>query len=154
VSGYDGTERRSGKDRRLLNLPWYRRLHLKGNRVGLRREQDRKRAVCLDRYSTSLFVVIMSIICLSLLDGLLTLILVGEHGAREVNPILAVYLNIGTKTFLSVKYMLTVASIFILLLYKEAITQRFRTGRFSFILAAMVFGSVILWEVYLLMRYT
>ena len=154
VSDYDGIERRSGNDRRLLNLPWYQQLYPKGNRVGVRREEDRKRAVCLDRYGTSLFVVIMSIICLSLLDGLLTLILVGEHGAREVNPILAVYLNIGAKTFLSVKYMLTVASIIILLLYKEAITQRFRTGRFSFILAAIVFGSVIIWQVYLFMRYT
>ena len=154
VSDYDGTERRSGKDRRRRNLPWYQQLNPKGNRVGLRRDEDRKRPACLDRYGTSLFVVIMSIICLSLLDGLLTLILVGEHGAREANPILAVYLNIGAKTFLSVKYMLTISSIFILLLYKEAITHRFRTGRFSFILAAMVFGSVILWQVYLFMRYT
>ena len=118
------------------------------------REEDRKRPVCLDRYGTLLFVVIMSIICVSLLDALLTLILVAEHGAQEMNPILAVYLNIGAKTFIFVKYMLTVASIFILLLYKDAITQRFRTGRFSFVLVALVFGSVIIWEAYLLLLNT
>jgi len=154
VSGYDGIERRSGKDRRLQDVPWYQQLFPRGNRVSLRREEDRKRPVCLDRYRTSLFAVIMSIVCLSLLDALLTLILVAEHGAREINPILAVYLNIGTKTFLFVKYMLTVFSIFILLLYKDAIAQRFRTGRFSFILVALVFGSVIIWEAYLLLLNT
>ena len=120
MSGYDGTERRSGKDRRLQNVPWYQQLFPRGNRVNLRREEDRKRPVCLDRYGTLLFAVIMSIICLSLLDALLTLILVAEHGAQEMNPILAVYLDIGTKTFLFVKYMLTVFSIFILLLYNKS----------------------------------
>ena len=152
VSDYDGIERRSGKDRRLLDVPWYQQLFTRGNRIGVRREDDRRRPVCLDRYGKSLFVVIMAIVGLSLLDGLLTLILVAEHGAQEMNPILAVYLDIGTKTFLFVKYMLTVASIFILLLYKEAIAQRFRSGRFSFIMVALVFGSVIVWEVYLFMR--
>lgn len=154
MSDYDGIERRSGKDRRLLNVPWYQQLFTRGNRVGVRREDDRNRPVCLDRYGKSLLVVIMSIVCLSLLDALLTLILVAEHGAKEMNPILAVYLDIGTKTFLFVKYMLTVASIFILLLYKDAITQRFRTGRFSFVLVAFVFGSVIIWEAYLLLLNT
>lgn len=154
MSGYDGIERRSGKDRRRQNLPWHQQLFPRGNRVSLRREEDRKRPVCLDRYGTLLFVVIMSIVCLSLLDALLTLILVTEHGAQEMNPILAVYLNIGTRTFLFVKYMLTVFSIFILLLYKDAITQRFRAGRFSFVLVALIFGSVIIWEAYLLLLNT
>lgn len=154
MSGYDGIERRSGKDRRLQNVPWYQQLFSSGNRVGLRREEDRRHPVCLDRYGTLLFVVIMSIICLSLLDALLTLILVAEHGAREMNPILAVYLNIDAKTFIFVKYLLTVIPIFILLLCKEAIAQRFFFGRFSFLMVALVFGSVIMWELYLFMGYT
>ena len=151
---YDGIERRSGEDRRLKNMVWYQLPFFTGQRAHVRRRDDRKRAVFLDRYDTALFAVIMLIICLSLLDALLTLILVVGHGALELNPILAVYLNIGTETFLLVKYMLTVFSIFILLIYKEAINLRYRGGRFAFILTAMVFGTVVIWEVYLLMRYT
>ncbi len=154
MSDYDEIERRSGKDRRLRNLPWYQQFFFSGNRVGVRREEDRNRAVCLDRYSTSLFVVIMSIICLSLLDALLTLILVSGHGAQEMNPIMAAYLNMGTKTFVCVKYMLTVFSVFILLFYKDAISQRFYPGRFSFGIVALVFGSVVMWEAYLLLLNT
>ena len=151
---YDGIERRSGEDRRLKNTAWYQLPFFTGQRAHVRRRDDRKKAVLLDRYGTTLFAVIMLIICLSLLDALLTLILVVGYGALELNPILAVYLNIGTETFFIVKYMLTVFSIFILLIYKEAISLRYRGGRFVFILTAMVFGTVVIWEVYLLMRYT
>lgn len=151
---YDGIEQRSGKERRRQDTPWYQQLFFVGKRTQVRRRGDRMQAVHLDQYGTWLFAAIMSIICLSLMDALLTLVLVTEHGAMELNPILAVYLNIGAKTFFLVKYMLTVLSIFILLLYKEAIAQRFRSGRFAFILVALVFGSVVIWEMYLFVRYT
>ena len=151
---YNEIEHRSGKDRRRQDTPWYQQLFFVGQRTRVRRGEDRLRAVHLDRYGTLLFAVIMSIICLWLLDAFLTLILVTKYGAWEMNPLLAGYLTIGTKTFFLVKYMLTVLSIFLLLLYKEAIAERYRAGRFVFILVAVMFGSVVMWEAYLFIRYT
>lgn len=150
VSGYNGMDRRSGKDRRQRNSPWYGLFFTGGNRTRVRRKEDRKRAVWMDRYGSRLFTVIMLIIVLSLLDALLTLILVNQHGAREVNPVMSMYLKMGAQTFILAKYLLTVLPILILLFYKEAIAQRFYGERFLFALVVSAFGSVVLWETYLL----
>ena len=86
----------------------------------VRRTEDRQRIVALDRYQPSLFAGIMLVLCLSLLDAMLTLILIAQ-GARELNPVMQFYLSHGPQVFLLVKYGLTAFSVIIIVLLKESL---------------------------------
>ncbi len=143
-------ERRSGKNRRERRMPLFQRFLKKGTREFVRRAEDRKRIVTLDRYTPSLFIGIMAILSLSLLDALLTLILIAQ-GAKELNPVMQYYLSHGPQVFLVIKYGLTALSVLIIVLVKETFITRFRisTGMLLHVFAVF-FGSVVIWELYLL----
>lgn len=150
---FAGLERRSGQNRRENERPVFQKLYFKGMRSSVRRAEDCQRIVALDRYQPSLFVGIMVVLCLSLLDGLLTLILVAQ-GARELNPVMQYYLSHGPEVFLLAKYGLTAFSVLIIVLLKESLITRYRigTGMLLHVFAAF-FGSVVIWEFYLLSIY-
>ena len=150
MTRFAGLERRSGQNRRERELPLLKKLYFKGMRASVRRAEDRQRVVALDRYKPSLFIGIMIVLCLSLLDALLTLILIAQ-GARELNPVMQYYLSHGPQVFLLVKYGLTAFSVFIIVLLNESLITRFRigTGLLLDVFAAF-FGSVVIWEFYLL----
>jgi hypothetical protein len=150
VSVYTGLERRSRQDRREQNLPMFKRLFYNGIRESVRRIEDRKSIVIYDRYKPSLFINIIIILSLSLLDALLTLILLSE-GAKELNPVMRYFLSHGPRVFISVKYGLTVLSVLIIVFVKEAFSTRYRIGTDIFLhIFAAFFGSVVIWEFYLL----
>ncbi len=153
MTRFAGLEKRSGQNRREQERPVFKKLYIKGMRSSLRRAEDRQRIVALDRYQPSLFVGIMVVLCLSLLDALLTLILIAQ-GARELNPVMQYYLSHGPQVFLLVKYGLTAFSVIIIVLLKESLITRYRigTGMLIHVFAAF-FGSVVIWEFYLLSVY-
>lgn len=153
MTRFAGVDKRSGQDRRGRGLPMFNRLCVKGMRASVRRDEDRQRVVALDHYHPSLFVGIMVVLCLSLLDGLLTLILIAQ-GARELNPVMQYYLSHGPEIFLLVKYGLTAFSVLIIVLLKESFITRYRinSGMLLHVFAAF-FGSVVVWECYLLSVY-
>ena len=148
---YTGLERRSGQDRREHQLSMFKRLFFTGIRQEIRRAADRKSIVIYDRYKPSLFIEIITILGLSLLDALLTLILISQ-GAKELNPVMRYFLSHGPQVFISVKYGLTVLSVLIIMFIKEALSTRYRIGTDVFFhIFAALFGSVVLWEFYLLL---
>lgn len=119
-------------------------------RITVRRADDRKRIVALDRYQPSLFIGIMIVLSLSLLDALLTLILIAQ-GAKEINPVMQYYLSHGPQVFLFVKYGLTAFSVIIIVLLKDSLISRYRIGTGILIhVFTAFFGSVVLWECFLL----
>ncbi len=148
-----GLERRSGQDRRENERPVFKKLYVKGMRESVRRTEDRQRIVALDLYKPSLFIGIMIVLCLSLLDALLTLMLIAQ-GARELNPVMQYYLSHGPQVFLLAKYGLTAFSVLIIVLLKESFITRYRigTGMLLHVFTAF-FGSVVIWEFYLLSVY-
>lgn len=150
MTRFAGLERRSEQDRRERPLSLFKRLYFNGMRSSIRRAEDRQRIVALDRYRPSLFIGIMMVLCLSLLDALLTLILVAQ-GARELNPVMQYYLSHGPQVFLLVKYGITVFSVLIIVLLNESLVTRYRisTGMLIHVFNAL-FGSVVIWECYLL----
>jgi hypothetical protein len=151
VTVYTGLERRSGQDRREHQLSMFKRLFFTGIRQEIRRAEDRKSIVIYDRYKPSLFINIITILGLSLLDALLTLILISQ-GAKELNPVMRYFLSHGPQVFISVKYGLTVLSVLIIMFIKEALSTRYRIGTDVFFhIFAALFGSVVLWEFYLLL---
>jgi len=145
-------ERRSGEDRRrrqplaIKNLVFF----FGGQRKALRRAADRRRIVALDHYRPSLFFGIAIVLSLSLLDALLTLILV-SRGARELNPVMAFYLSFGPHVFLFAKYGLTALAVILIVLLSETLTARYRFKADIFLhLFALCFGSVVIWQFYLM----
>ena len=87
---------------------------------------------------------------LSVVDAILTLFLI-NHGAIEVNPIMAFYLDFGPYTFLGVKYGLTSVGLMILLIFKNMFlrSMRVETGAFLYVILAAFIG-VVSWQIFLI----
>jgi hypothetical protein len=142
-------EKRYGVDRRKRTIPSFRFLVFGGRRKQVRREEDMNGIVVMDSYSQSLFVVIISILCLSLIDAMMTLHLIGQ-GAKEINPIMAYFLDKGTVVFITAKYILTSGAVVIILLIKNTYLPRTRIrSKKLFIFAIISFSLVIIWEILL-----
>ena len=144
-------EKRSGSDRRNGNLPAFSKYWLTGRRGLLRRQEDRKNPNWIDRHSPKTLAAILIIISLSVMDGLFTLILV-SHGAIELNPFMAYYLEKGPLLFFSIKYLLTCAAILLVLFTKN--TRLFRTRlrvKTLFIFFIIPFALVVQWEIFLIL---
>ena len=141
---------RFGVDRRRTTISPLRYLVAGGRRRGVRRVDDRRRFIILDHYSPHLLTAIVGILCLSLLDALLTLGLI-EHGVAEVNPVMDFFLKQGPLVFTSVKYLLTSLSVVIFLLLNHNVLPRTRfrmSSLFTFAIAS--FAIVVVWEIVLI----
>jgi len=147
-------EKRLNKDRRKTAAPRARFLFRGGRRENIRRQADKNKLFWADRYSQHLFAAIVIILFLSVTDALLTLLLM-EHGAVEVNPIMAYYLNIGPYAFLIVKYLLTCVALFLLLICQNIFLRTLKIyTRSLFYVIMAAFISVILWQCYLIYMIT
>jgi len=143
-------ERRRGADRRHRTPPLWSKFWLTGRRTHMRRKEDRQQSFRIDRHSFRTLAAVMSIVILSITDGMLTLYLV-EHGASEVNPLLAYFLERGPLSFFGFKYFLTCACIVLVLVNKDI--YLFRTTfriKVLFIVFMIPFLLVIIWELYLI----
>jgi hypothetical protein len=147
-------ERRSNKDRRKTGAPTMRFLLRGGKRENIRRQADKNKLFWADRYSQHLFAAIVLILFLSVADALLTLLLLG-HGAVEINPVMAYYLDIGPYAFLIVKYLLTCVALFLLLICQNIFLRTIRIyTRSLFYVIIAAFFSVIFWQCYLIYKIT
>ena len=119
----------------------------------MRRQADRRRFYLFDYYSPKIFFVVTLILLLSVMDALLTLWLLGE-GARELNPVMAYFLNFGPNAFMAAKYLITSASVIIVVLFNYILVQRanFRLGNLLPYFAGC-FAAVVIWELVLFARY-
>ncbi|MCG6895892.1 MAG: DUF5658 family protein [Thiocapsa sp.] len=146
------SDRRSGKERRVRHS-LHRQLLGTGQRTGVRRSADRRQLHPLDRYDTSLFGLLMLILVLSLADAFLTLELL-RRGAVEVNPVMAYYLRLGPQAFVTVKYLLTALPLILLLFLKDRFADRPGFRHLLPCTVAASFGTVVLWELYLLLQFS
>jgi hypothetical protein len=146
------TERRSGIDRRLKKHPNLRSLLWGGRREEIRRAEDCRRVFIVDRYRQSLFGAIVFILFLSVIDAILTMLLL-QNGAVEINPIMAFYIDLGPYTFLMVKYGLTAFGVLLLLHFRNVMLKWVRLRAEVFIYVVLVaFLSVVSWQIYLMYR--
>jgi hypothetical protein len=145
-------DRRSGKDRRSRGAPDIKSLFIYVRRKNIRRQEDKFKTVYFDQYSPALFTPIVLILLLSLTDAFLTLFLL-DHGAREINPVMAYFLKFGPFTFMGVKYLLTCYSVIVLLIFHNVYFRKLRIHtRSLFSCAAAVLVIVIAWELFLMFR--
>ena len=142
-------DRRSGLERRNLSSLNFRSLIHGGNRMHLRRKEDRERIYFVDQYSPKLFIAIVAILFMCVIDALLTLFLIG-HGAYQVNPIFAYLLDVDLYTFFIAKYSATIIVTLGLFLLKGIVIQKLNVDAQSFLnFAAGLYTIVVGWELYL-----
>ena len=145
-------DRRSDVDRRVNRRFTLKSLFVWGRREEIRRLDDKGKIFLADRYSTTIFAAIVLILFFSVIDGLLTLILLG-HGAKEINPLMAYLLEIEPMLFMTVKYLLTSVSLVILLIFRNVFLQRIKIYSSTlFSIFICIFVTVIMWELFLLSR--
>ena len=145
-------ERRSGKDRRNPGKFKFQDLFNNGRREFIRRKEDRNKIFLVDRYSPVLFGMSVTILFLSVIDALLTLLL-SNHGAYEINPVMAYYLGAGPYNFLAVKYALTSIGVIFFVILNNTLLKSIKIYTdiiFYFILAAFI--TVVAWEFYLIFQ--
>jgi len=145
-------ERRSITDRRKKSSISIRSLLFGGRRETIRRHEDKRKLFYVDRYNQFHFVAIVLILFLSVVDATLTIVLI-NHGAYEVNPIMAYCLDVGPYTFLSIKYSLTCMGLILLLMLRNIFMRPlgiFAGSFFYYFLAAFI--GVVSWQFLLLFR--
>ena len=146
----NGVDRRTGKDRRAKRGFRLKSLFMNGKREEIRRQDDQSKIFLVDRYSSSIFAAIVLILLLSVTDALLTLVLI-DHGAKEINPLMAYLLEIEPKIFLIVKYLLTCTSLIIFLIFRNVFLRSIKIYSSTFFSIFIgVFTTVILWELFLI----
>ena len=142
--------RSNGTDRRYEGVVSGLRYLFHARRKKIRRSKDHRESFFLDHNSLKVFSIIIAVILLSVTDAFLTLHLI-HNGAAEINPLMAHFLKYGQLPFLAAKYLLTTASVVLLLIYQNV--HIFRTkirAKFLFIIIFLIFTSVVLWELYLI----
>ncbi len=114
------TTRRSTPDRRKSPTFFISRYSfIGGRRKTIRREEDKKKYVFVDLYSTRLFIVLLMLSALSIVDSYFTLALIQGNLAVEINPVMAFFLDYGDTPFVLSKFLLTTIPLFVLCICKN-----------------------------------
>ena len=110
--------RRQQGDRRSRPTSPLDALSLSGRRSWPRREEERREVFFVDRFHATTLAMVVTLLCLTLLDGVLTLELL-DLNSEEANPVMAHLLTRGPLAFLLGKYTLTAAGLPFLVVYQH-----------------------------------
>ncbi len=144
------TDKRRGIDRRTDNKARLKYLFFNGRRERSRRDDDMGKAIIFDLYNQKLFLIITAILILSITDAVLTLVII-QRGARELNPVMAYFLEHGTLAFIVAKYVLTSIGVLILLIFKNVFLTKIKIYTHSlFPCVIFVFIAVVAWELFII----
>lgn len=142
-----GQTRRTAPDRRRQPTPILSRYTLGGRRKVVRREEDRRRHIYVDRYSLRFFILLLAILLLGLADAFLTLHHVHVNNAEELNPIMNFFLGVSPKVFFNVKYILTALCLIVLCLHKNLPIVKYLLGVVFLIYLVIVLNHLYLFLV-------
>ncbi len=140
-------DNREPSDRRKRPTPIMSRYTVVGGkRQTIRRDEDKKKHLFVDLYSTRLLVVVILLLGLSCLDAFLTLELIDKGKVVEANPIMAYFLEYGILPFTVIKFTITASALMVLCVFKNV-----NITRIGIPLAIKVYLLVIGYEFYLFM---
>lgn len=107
----------------------------------------------VDRPSRRAWLSSLLLVCLSLLDAILSLILFTDENFHEMNPLLWLGLQYGDHVFLLIKFLLTFCSIFVLLIHWNfvIVARRVRVAVLIRLLIG-IYALIVVYEVLLLSR--
>ncbi len=142
-------EYRDGADRRKRKIPPLKYLLLGGRRKRIRRKEDENELIILDNHGSGIFALAAIILALSIIDGLLTLNLIGR-GAHEINPVMSYLIQLNPYIYFFTKCFLTGAIVIILILLRNYRSKLFGV-RVSKLLPTMavIFLIVTFYELYI-----
>ena len=83
-----------------------------------RRAGEHRRPYFVDRFSPAMLLVVLMLVLASMVDAILT-VRVLQAGGDEINPVMDHLLNRGILPFVLGKYLLTVAGLPLLLIFKN-----------------------------------
>jgi hypothetical protein len=148
-----GAEQRTQPDRRQNPTSPWSALPPAGLRTQNRRAEEHQRPYFVDRFSLTMFIVVLFLIIASLVDAVLTIQLL-EAGGDEINPLLNHALSHGVIIFLFVKYILTVGGLPVLLIFKNHYLFRTRV-RVGYLLpfAVTLYAVLIGYQLVLMHKY-
>jgi hypothetical protein len=142
-------ERRTRVDRRSRKFPPLKYLLFGGRRKIIRRSEDKSNWIYPDQYTFRMFLIIAFIVVLSLIDGFLTLHL-ADYGAKETNPVMAIFLKHGIYPFLLAKLSLTFFGLICLLILNNFYLKSLKTYvKNLFPIFAGLYSVVIIWQIYI-----
>lgn len=145
-------ERRSKAERRVKSSISLHSLLFGGRRETIRRHEDKSKFFYADLYNQSHFIPIVLILIFGVADTILTIVLT-NHGAKEINPIMAYFIEIGPYTFFSVKYSVCCLSLFIILMFRNIFLKPLKIyggSLFNYILG--VYIGIVSWNFLMLYR--
>jgi hypothetical protein len=102
---------------------------LGGQRAEVRRREERHGAFFVDWFDTVTLAMIVTLLCLTIADGVLTIELL-DTNSEEINPFMQHLLTRGHHAFLLGKYVLTAGGLPLIVVYKHypLFGTRFRVG--------------------------
>jgi len=100
-----------------------------GQRAQVRRSEERQGAFFIDRFDPVTLAMIVTLLCLTIADGVLTIELL-DTNSEEINPLMQHLLTRGHSAFLLGKYVLTAMGLPLIVVYKNHpfCGTRFRVG--------------------------
>ncbi|MEN6458375.1 MAG: DUF5658 family protein [Thermoguttaceae bacterium] len=124
-----GVEQREKSDRRQSPTSPRGCFPLAGRRKRQRRAEEHRQPYFVDRFSSTLLILVLMLLMASLVDALLTLRLI-QAGGTEINPLMDRLLSMGVVPFLIGKYILTAIGLPLLVIFKNfyLFGTRFRIG--------------------------
>lgn len=123
----DSACRRQSRDRRRCSAKTAIHSLYRNRRHDHRRDVDAGRGSYVDIHEPRLLVISLAIMLLCIVDAFFTITLL-DFGGRELNPVMAYFINEGIGPFFFVKYILTALSLFLLLAHKRFRLTRRITG--------------------------
>jgi hypothetical protein len=123
---------------------------LRGRRARIRRDRDKGDACFFDRFPLRTLAVVVSVLLLTLLDGVLTLELL-DTNSEEINPLMRGLLDRGPLWFLLGKYVLTAVGLPFLVVYQDY--RLFATGfrvRFLLPIFLSLYVALVAYQLHLL----
>ena len=140
----ENRERRGIEDRRKKLTPVWSFYTFWGRRHRFRRKSDQEKGGYVDRYSTAVFVSLVSILGLNIFDSLLTMIIL-DLGGKEFNPLVgSVILILGDKFWIW-KFGIVSFSLILLCLH-----QGFKMFRWTVISISSFYLLIVLYQVFLI----
>jgi hypothetical protein len=113
-----GVDRRCQPDRRQDPTGPWEAFSLTGRRRRNRRADEHRQPYFVDRFSLTMLLGVLALVAASLIDAALTVQLLFV-GGKEINPLMERLLTYGIGPFVVGKYLLTVAGLPLLLIFKN-----------------------------------
>ena len=142
----ENLDKRIENDRRQQPTPGLSRYTFLGRRKSFRRKMDQQRGGYVDRYSSTMLLLLILIIGLNVLDALFTLMILDLRG-WEANPVVRSVIDLyGTKFWV---WKFCIVSVALVLL---CIHSRFRLVKELIIAIGCLYIMVVAYQVFVLLH--